>query len=166
METVLHKTTLEYSTKLLKRAVRDYWRHMIGYLLPAATVLMLAFFVFLVWSGNRSWLVGLIGSVVVFAVAFMSTIYVAHLRSSIARLDAMGQPSATLELSDERLRIHSNAGASEVPFASITDVWLRKDYWLLFLGTNQFITIPTDNLSQDIIGFLRSKFEKVITRVA
>jgi len=120
---------------------------------------MLALFVFLLWRGDRSWLVGLLGTVVLFSCVFMAAMYSIHMKNSTARLDATGNSTATMELSEDTLRLQSQAGASELPYDSVSDVWFREDYWILFLGTNQFFTIPTKNLDADTSRFLRSKLE-------
>lgn len=159
MERPLHTATLEYSRPLVKRVVRDYWVRHIGALLPFVTGLMLALFAYLLWRGDRSWLVGLLGAVVLFSCSFMAATYSIHVKNSTARLKATGDSTATLELSDEALRLESQAGVSELPYDSVSDVWYREDYWILFLGPNQFFTIPTGDLDEDISTFFRSKLE-------
>ena len=159
MERPLHTATLEYSRPLIKRVVRDYWVRHIGVSLPLVTGSMLALFVFLLWRGDRSWLVGLLGTVVLFSCSFMAAMYSIHMKNSTARLKATGDSTAILELSDEALRLESQAGVSELPYDSVSDVWFREDYWVLFLGPNQFFTIPTKNLDEDFSKFFRSKLD-------
>ena len=159
MDKPAYTATLEYSRALIKRVVRDYWIRHTGVLLPLMTGLMLALFLFLLWRGDRSWLVGLLAAVVLFSCSFMVSMYFIHLKNSTSRLDAMGNSTAILELSEGFLRLQSQAGASELPYESVTDVWFREDYWILFLAPNQFFTIPTRNLDEDTTEFLRAKLD-------
>ena len=155
----IHIATLEYSRSLMQRVVRDYWIRHTGVMLPVVTGLMLAFFVFLLLRGDRSWLVGLVGTGVLFSCAFMAAMYSIHMKNATARLDATGNSTATMELFDSTLRLQSQAGASQLPYDSVADVWFREDYWILFLGPNQFFTIPTLNLDVETSRFLRSKLK-------
>ena len=162
----MNQIKLTYSKPLIARTVRAYWAQQVGILLPAATFAMLAFAIYLYNSGDRSWLLGAASVVVVLAVGTMIAIYVVQLRRSLAKLDAMGELSATLTLADDFLRIESGAGASEIPWRSITRSRRYDDFWLLYLDSAVFFTIPAAGLSESDVESISSRIEAPSARAA
>lgn len=57
------------------------------------------------YVGDRSWWVGVTGTVLVSAVLVAALVYVSQLRGSLARFRRMKTPVAMLSLDDERLRV-------------------------------------------------------------
>ena len=157
---------LQYSEEIVRSAVKELCKRSIGMGLPVAFGLMLLFFVYLLWTGNSSWITGAVGSVLVFALIMVITLYVAHYRNSMQRLRAMHRPTALLELSSDSLTIKADSGSNEVPSKSITEVWAYEDFWLVFLSRAQFFTIPLDNLDSDEQAKIRSKFDEWGLRIS
>jgi len=150
---------LQYSEEIVRSAVKEFCKRSIGLGLPVAFGLMLMFFIYLLWTGNTSWITGVVGSVLAFAVVMVITLYVAHYRNSMQRIRAMRQPKALLELSSDSLTIKADSGSSNVPSKSITEVWAYEDFWLVFLSRAQFFTIPLANMDSDSQAKIRSKFD-------
>ena len=90
----------------------------------------------------------------------MIALYVVHYRNSIQKFRNMENPSATLELHDEHLKIKSDAGSSEIRKTLITEVWAYADFWLVFLSRSQFFTIPKSALSPMDLENVKSKFDE------
>ncbi len=155
----MHPIELQYSEEIVRLAVKEFCKRSIGMGLPIAFGLMLIFFIYLLWTGNSSWLTGAVGSVLAFALIMVITLYVAHYRSAMQRLRAMHKPTAILELSSDSLAIKADSGSSEIPSTSITEVWAYEDFWLVFLSRAQFFTIPLANLDSDAQAKIRSTFD-------
>ena len=161
METI----KLEYSKLLIKRAIKAYWWRQVGPLFLAVTIFMIGFLIYRIVQGDRSWLVGLVGAIVLMAVVIMVASYVVHLKRSLSKLGGMGKPEATLELEDNRFRVSSGAGSSEVEWSLITKVWCFDEAWLLFFSAGEFMTLPIKNMSNENKDFILSKFEKAGAKV-
>lgn len=144
----------------MRKAVIEFYKRTVGVSLPLVFGLMLIFFVYLLWTGNSSWVTGLVGSVLAFALVMMVALYVTHYRNSIQRFRAMKDPVAILELHSDSLAIKAGSGSSEIPSKSITEVWACEDFWLVFLYRAQFFTIPTLNLSSDERENISSRFNE------
>ena len=140
---------LHYSEALIRRSVGRFWWRVIGWRFVGAFVLLLGSVAFLLASGDRSWLVGLMGAVVVLAITFAAALYLIHSRASLRRLRRMRRPEAELELGEERFRISSDAGTSELVWSAVTEVWSFPDVLLLFLSRAQFITLPVADLDAE-----------------
>jgi hypothetical protein len=55
------------------------------------------------------------------------------------------------------MTISSELGSSALPWTRFVDVWKMREFWMLFLAPNQFITLPVANLSEEALAFLRAR---------
>ena len=161
METI----KLEYSKPLIMRAIKAYWWRQVGPLFLMATIFMAGFLIYRVVQGDRSWLIGLIGTVVFMAVTIMVASYLVHLKRSLSKLELMGKPEATLELEDDRFRVSSGSGSSEIEWSLIKQVWCFDEVWLLFFSAGEFMTLPIKNVSAESKELIISKLKMVGAKV-
>jgi hypothetical protein len=148
---------LHYSEALVRQAVRSFWWRSTGWLYVLAMLLLLFSFCSALWSGDRSWWVGVSGTVLTLGIIFAVALYFVHYRATLTRFRRMRQPEATFELGDERFRISSDVGTSELAWGTITEVWRFPDFWLLFLSRAQFITLPAADLDTNAREFILAK---------
>ena len=149
--------TLRYSEALLRRAVRAFWWRTTGWTYVAAFALLSCASSYLVWKGDRSWLVGVLGAVLVLAITFAVALYIIHYRGTIGRLRRMRTPEATIEIGEEKFRISSDVGTSELAWTAVTEVWSFPEFLLVFLSKAQFITLPTKDLGAHACELILSK---------
>lgn len=116
---------LHYSEDLAKKAVLLFWKRRVGIGLPLCTLAMALVACYLVWIGDRSWYIGLIGAIVVIGLAFMVAIFVVHWRGSMSKLRSMGKPIGRLSLSKNELEISTHTAASRISPSMIIEVWKR-----------------------------------------
>ena len=105
-------------------------------------------------DGDRSWFIGVIGAIVVIGFAVMVVSYFVHLSRSLGRLRRMKIPEATLELSEESFKVTSDVGASEMQWSIGKQIWCFEHAWLLFFAGSDFMTLPTDGLSDEAKAFI------------
>ena len=123
--------TIKYSEPLVREAVLLYWRKQTGFVFPVATVFLCGYLGYLLSIGTRSWLVGVLGTVVVVSVTMMAAFYFVHLSRSLKRLRSMQTPEVKLEFNEEKFKLTSELGASEVQWATIKKLWRFENVWLL-----------------------------------
>ena len=148
---------LKYSEPFIREAIRAYWWKQIGLVFPVVTVLLTAFLVYRLANGDRSWVAGTLGSVITLGIVTMVASYYVHLRRSLKRLRRMKSPEATLELGDERFRVASDIGTSELEWSLINQVWCFKNVWLLFFSAGEFMTLPVTEISPESKSFILEK---------
>lgn len=151
--------TLHYSEALVRRAVKAFWWRRTGWSYFLAFSVVLVNFALLIWSGDRSWKVGLLGTVFGIAVVAAALLYVMHYRASIARFRRMKKPEATLEVGKDRFRVVSDVGSTEITWCAVTELWCLREFWLLFFSESQFMTLPTADLDSTAREF-------IVTRLA
>jgi hypothetical protein len=147
-----HVTTLHYTEELVRSAVLSFWRRSVSWKLIAAIAICVAGFAFLLMSGDRSWSIGVLGTVLFFAVLLVAMIYVVHLRQSLQKLRALGNPVATFAAEEGSFTVTSDVGTSTFRWSAVHDIWQFERYWLLLLSRAQFVTLPLI----DIPGEMRS----------
>jgi len=155
------EASVRYSEPVLRRAVRIFMMRRLvkgfGPLGLLALALLLISEVALVAEGDRSWSVGLFGGVLLLVVVCVAAVWQAHLRNTIGALRRMRAPEARFTLHETDLTIQSDQGSATIPWSTIEEVWELPRCWLFFSAPNQFLTLPTDGLPQEMLAFIRSK---------
>ena len=148
---------LRYSEDFICEAIRSYWWKQIGPIFPVVTLLLALFLGYRIINGDRTWLEGMLGTVIVLGLAVMMASYYVHLRRALQRLERMKKPEATLELGDDQFRISSDVGSSEIKWSLISHVWCFDNVWLLFFSAGEFMTLPIKGMSPEAKSFIISK---------
>jgi hypothetical protein len=153
--------TLHFTEGLLRRAVRAFWWQGTGWSYVVSVALCCAWFAFRLWSGDRSWVVGMLGALLAFVVVISAAVFVVHSRASLGRFRRMRVPEATLELGEERFRLTSDLGASEIGWNAVTGVRRYPEFWLLYFSRSQFVTFPTADLPDDARALILAKVKEL-----
>src|SRR5262249_2247277 len=141
-----HRATLNYTERLVEKAVRLFWLRTVGYGELVAIVAMIALLAWRLIEGDRSWIVGVLSTFLFLSIAIPVAIYSGHYRNSVGKFKQMKQPVAELVADDDSLTLSSDLGATTVKWAAITEVWQFESLWLLLFSKAQFVTIPLDGL--------------------
>ena len=146
--------TLTYSTELLHRAVRAYWWRATGWTMRLGILVLGGLFVTAIVSGDRSWLIGVLGLAFIIATWLTANVYFAHRSNSLAKLRNMGAPTAVFIASEDSFSFISGAGSSTLPWSSVVEVWRFDGFWLLLFSKAQFVTLPLASLPQELQAFV------------
>lgn len=146
--------TLKYSEQYVRDAVRLYWRRTIGLVYPVVSLLLAVFVIYQVMNGERSWFVGVVGAVAAISIAVIIAVYFVNLSRSLGRFRRMKDPVATLELGQERFKIVSDVGTSEISWALIKQLLCFEHIWLVLFSSSEYITLPVDDLSEQEKQFI------------
>jgi hypothetical protein len=153
---MVHEITLEYTEPLLRQAVLAFWRRTVGVGMFVALAIVASGLAWMVWQGDRSWVVGVGGGLLVFGVGIPFAVYFVHLRRSLAKFRAMGSPQAKLTLDEASFEMSSDLGSTSLPWSTVTEVWRYQDFWLLFFSKAQFVTIPLASVPAEAQAYLLS----------
>lgn len=152
-----------YTEAMVRDAVRTFvWRRVVvaekGLWLAASALLV--FVVFLLWRGDRGWLVGALSIVVLMPPLLLAVVWRVHHRNTVGKLRNMPAPEATFVFADEALMIESGVGSASIPWSGLIEVWERPGYWMLFTSKAQFMTLPVGDLPEDDLVLLRRRLGK------
>lgn len=149
-----------YTEAMVRDAVRTFvWRRVVASQkgLWIATAAMLAFVLFELWRGDRSWLVGVLSVVVALPPSVLAIAWRVHSRNTLGRFRKMTVPEAVFVFREDVLAIESEHGSAQIPWSSVGEFWERPGYWMLFTQAAQFLTLPTADLSDEDLAWLRER---------
>ncbi|MEH3148756.1 MAG: YcxB family protein [Methylobacterium frigidaeris] len=156
-----HRIT--YTEAMVRDAVRTFvWRRGVAGQKGLWTVAaaMLGLIVWLVWRGDRSWVVGVVAATVLLAPLCLGLVWVAHHRNTVGRFRRMREPVAEVAVRPDGLALASDLGSGHVAWAAITEIWERPGYWMLFTGPAQFITLPLDGIPAADLDRVRQRADR------
>jgi hypothetical protein len=149
-----HRVTLRYTERLVAQAVRAFWRKTIGSGLLVGIALMIAFLVWLLIDGDRSWVVGLTGAVVLLGIVMPVAVYLVHYRNSMGKFREMSEPVAEFVADEETFTLSSDRGTTSLKWNAVTEVWRFESLWLLLFSKAQFVTLPLEDVPGPMQAFI------------
>lgn len=76
------------------------------------------------------------------------------------KLAALPSKQAAVTLTGERIEIETEAGATSLPWTTFSELWKLERCWLLFLAHNNFITLPTDDVTSGTLETIEARLPK------
>jgi hypothetical protein len=158
--------TLVYSEALLRKVARaSLWRA-IGWPGVLALALLVGSLVDLLVRGDRSWWVGVMGTVLAFAVAFGVTFYRVSLGRSLTKFRRLGQPTSSFTASAGAFRVTAASGTFELPWSAISRVVRHPEFWILYSARAYYMTFPLAAVDAEaqqlVLGRFRAAGAKIL----
>ena len=148
-----HRAHVVYDRDLIAEAARRFVSRSIRWDGFAAFFVLVGVLAYLVATGDRSWIVGLVGAVVLLMAIVGVALYVVPYRRSLARFDRMSSKSADLLFTEGGLRMTTDLGQQEFRWKLIERVWTYPRVWLLFVG-GTYMTLPPGNMDEETKRFV------------
>ncbi len=148
------ETTLIYSESIVRQAVFSFWRRTVGVSFIFILLAMMAWFVFLLARGDRSWLLGATGTIIAIGFLMSVAIYFVHFRNSMSKFREMGSPKANLRLEELTFTLASDIGESTMQWSVVKELWQFENVWLLLFSKAHFSTLPLENLPAEMRDFI------------
>ena len=123
-------------------------------------LLVAGFAVLRIVSGKTDLLAGIFLAIAVFG---LGIIVVAYFQSRNYRLSQFRNAgnSVSYELSEEFFKAKSGMGSTELKWESFKALWIFQKVWLLVFDKNGYLTLPTDQISNEVKEFLKRKIISV-----
>lgn len=151
------EVTLRYSESLVHDAIFAFWRRTIGWGFPIALLICAIGLIAMLMKGNRTWLVGVVGSVLVLGIGFCALLYFSHYRSSMAKFRALKDSNAVLKVEPESITLSSSEGSSTMRWDAVSEIWKFEKFWLLLFSKAQFVTLPVEPLTPEMRHFISGR---------
>lgn len=161
-----HKATLTFSESLVRQAVLRFWLRSVGLGFFVALAVAIFCLAFLVAQGDRSWVVGGMGAVILIGIAIAIGIYFSHYRNSIRKFRGMESPTATVVVDDATLTLASGVATSTIGWSAVKEVWKFQGFWLLLFSKAQFATLPLTSISPEMQDFILRRVQEQGGKIA
>jgi hypothetical protein len=152
-----------YTEAMLRRAVRLFvWRRAIrrrGWLWLAA-IALLSVGLASGWREALTWVSAVQIAAILLVPVFFLLVWRAHFANTVGKFRAMTSPVANFSFREHDMTMSSELGATTLPWARFIDVWETPEFWMMFLTSSQFITLPVANLPNEALAFLRSRLPR------
>ena len=158
--------TVHYTEPLVRAAVGRFWRRALGWKFVLAVLAIVVIVGYQVSRGDRSWYVGMLGTVAALGVLLTVVGYIAQYRRAMGSFRRLSGGTATFTVSDGALRMSSAIGSTEFSWNAIQEVWRYPDLWLLVFSRNMFATMPLAGVSGPTLELIEKSVSAAGGRVA
>lgn len=136
-----------YTEAMVAKAARTFLTRRVPLRsLAVLVVIVLGSAGLLLWSGERSWIVGVLISVPLLCALMAAAVWRAQLLQARARLQRMDPKTASICLGPDGLSVSSSLGYTEVPWRMVTEVWVCPGFWMVFTAPNSYNIVPTASI--------------------
>jgi hypothetical protein len=159
---LIHRATLTYSAELVQRAAFSFWLRGIGWKALLTMVALMAVLAWEIHSGNRSWMVGAFGTLLLVGVGMVMVIFFGHLRHSLDNFRKLKVPKATFVVEDDGFSLTSEMGSSTMRWDAVYAIWKFDGFWLMLFSRNQFVTLPLADIPEQMREFILSRTSRIV----
>ena len=87
--------------------------------------------------------------------------YFQRLNHALSQLKMMGDGTVHYEVSDDRIKASSSLGSTEVKWKMFKALWIFPRVWLLMFDKAGYLTLPSEQMSEDVKEFLKRRIAAV-----
>jgi hypothetical protein len=157
--------TLHYTPALIRYSLRHSIVRILGPLYFIALLVTCVALMFLIYQGQRDWLVGVIGFACVWGILLPIVAMVVRTREAMRRFGQLDGGAVDVDIGSRRLLAYSNLGSTEIPLSRISKVWQYRDVWVLLEGRTIIMSLPIaqvdDLVKQAWLNNLRAAGAKI-----
>jgi hypothetical protein len=146
--------TVEYPAELVKDSVKKYWINFIGISGFITLIAIAIIFLVLVWSGDRSWLFGVVLASFVIYSGIIAFSYFRLLNMAMQKVRLMGSPIATVRFCDHSISLEADSGKSEIPWRQVKKILQYENFWLVVIGSGSYFTLPIAKFDDELRMFI------------
>ena len=154
-----YRAHVVYDRDVIAEAARRFAFRSIRWDGFAVFFLMVGVLAYLIATGDRSWIVGLVGAVVLFAAIVGVALFLVPYRRSLARFERMSTKTADLSFTESGLQMTSDLGTQEFRWQLVERAWTYPRVWLLFVS-GTYMTLPPRNLDDETKRFILEQIKR------
>lgn len=157
---------LHFDRRFLCIVAARFMARMFGIVASILTASLLAYAVHLLLAPGRLdvW-DGLVLGLTVFMLLLLSMGYVQLVRRSFRILQAMGEPTTVVRLSDECLEFSSGVGSTSLRWSAIKEIWRFPESWVLVVSTGNYSSMPLRDLNERAQAYIREHAEQAGAKI-
>lgn len=153
--------TIKFNEEHIKYAVRKFFARYLGIGFPVMFLLLAVALAQRIFTAQTDWLFGSLLVVLVMGVGIFVAAFFQRRSHALAQLKKMADGSVHYELSEERIKASSSLGSTEVKWEVFKALWIFPRVWLLMFDKAGYLTLPADQMSEDVKDFLKQRIAAV-----
>jgi hypothetical protein len=155
-----YQFTIYFDEEHIRYACRGFFVRYVGIGLPIALLLMLLVAAQRLAAGRMDWLAGCCLTVPVLCAGIFLSAYLQRRAYLISQFRKIGNV-VSYELSEELFKAKSDLGSTELKWKAFKGIWIFPKVWLLMFDKAGYLTLPTDQVSDEVKDFLKEKIVSV-----
>ena len=155
-----YQFTIQFTEEHIKYACRKFFARYIGFGLPVVCLLMIVALVQRIYSGKPDMLAGCYLAIVIIGSGFFLSAYLQRRSYLLSQFRKTGN-SISYELSEEFFKAKSEMGSMELKWNSFKAIWVFPKVWLLMFDKAGYLTLPIEQVSNEVKEFLKQKIVSV-----
>jgi len=154
-----HRTSVTYSGPAQAEAIRLYWSRMVGVATPITVLALVAFIVWHLVRGERSWIMVAEAVVVVLALAWVSVIYFGHYRKVRAWSRIVADIQAEVVADEESLSLTVADYVFRFRWDQKLELSRFPNAWLVVAPAGEWAALPSAELPPEMKDFVVTKVQ-------
>ena len=155
-----YQFTIQFSEEHIEYACRKFFVRYVGVAFPAVCLVCFVWGGMLVVSDQQNFFAGVILTLATLGIVLVVAAYFQNRSDRLSQFRQTGN-SVGYELSEEFFKAKSGMGSTELKWESFKAIWTFQKVWLLVFDRSGYLTLPTDQISNDIKEFLKRKIISV-----
>jgi hypothetical protein len=155
-----YQFTIQFGEEHIKYACSKYYIRFLGIKFLIACLLVTGCSIFLILSGKVDFPAGIFLAVPVIVLGIIAAAYFQNRNYRLSQLRKTGK-SVSYEFSEDFFKTKSGMGSMEVKWNSFKSLWIFQKVWLLVFDKNGYLTLPSDQISNEVKEFLKQKIISV-----
>jgi hypothetical protein len=155
-----YEITADFTPETVKTVARRFVLRFLGVGYFVALAIMTLAIFYLASRRVNEWTTGAIGAVLGMGILFPAFLWWKTERSGLDRLRRMSAPRVKFVFDDRGITADSELGVATVGWKSIEKIWEFPEAWLLFVGKQQYVTVPLYALTEELKKFIKNEVEK------
>ena len=160
--------SIRYTPQLVKTAVRCFWFRYVGWPTFISCCLVFAAFIYFLISRERSWpyshwgptwylaVMILLGLVLFLCVVFITACF-RSLKEALDELKKRKSAVVVWRFDEDHIRTRSDLAEAEISWKLIEKVWLFPEVWLLFFSKDNYMTLPVQDIDDELRQFITAR---------
>jgi YcxB-like protein len=155
-----HQFTIQFTEEHIKYACRKFFVRYVGIGLPIVCLLLMIALAQRLTSGKMDILTGCYLAIVVMGVGFFLSAYIQRRSYLLSQFRKTGNV-VSYELSEEFFKAKSEMGSTELKWETFKGIWIFPKVWLLMFDKAGYLTLPVEQISDEIKESLKRKIVSV-----
>jgi hypothetical protein len=155
-----YQFTIQFSAEHIKYACSKYFVRFVGIVFPVACLVVAGFAVIGVVSEKSGLLSGFLLAIALSGLGIIVAAYFQGRKYALSQFRKTGN-TVNYELSDEFFKAKSEMGSIELKWDSFKALWIFQKVWLLVFDKNGYLTLPADQISNEVKEFLKQTIVSV-----
>ena len=155
-----YEISAEFTPATVKAVARRFVARLFGVVYFVTLPVMAAVLTCLIANRVNDWKTGVTATILLLGILIPSSLWWKTRSSGLSRLRRMSTPRVKFVFDEKGVTADSELGAATIRWKSIEKIWEFPEAWLLFVGQQQYVTVPLPVLTEELKQMIKAEVAK------